>query len=158
MLETRHLRDTGDGHFDARAAGDPSMRESRVRSQEVPPKCVQLVGSIDASAGVLYLAPLGAVHVMRPDMSHLDATLKAGISEAAAGAAARSATAGQPMKLQTQFRRRDPATEKAAEAYRRTTWIFHSAQDEADPWVELSVHGPSSEEARAVRDACSSYL
>jgi hypothetical protein len=33
------------------------MRESRLRSSEVPPKCVQLVGVVDAARGALHLAP-----------------------------------------------------------------------------------------------------
>ena len=36
----------------SRAAGDPRMRESRLRSSEVPPKGVQLVGVVDADAGL----------------------------------------------------------------------------------------------------------
>ena len=147
-MEVVSDRDLASSHFDSRALGDARMRESRLKSSEVPPKGVQLIGIVDGASGVLHVAPLTSLQVMRPDITYLDTALKTppeGLQLPP------RANASQPVKLQTQFRRRDPSTFKAAEAYRRATWAYHVAQDEADAWVDLDVHGPSSASARAVR-------
>lgn len=154
-LETVYARDTSAAHFDSRAANDARMRESRLRSSEVPPKGVQLVGVVDAATRVLHVAPLTSLQVMRPDMTHLDAALK---SPPEGLAVPPRPNASQPVKLQTQFRRRDPSTAKIAEAYRRATWAYHIAQEDADPWVDLGIFGPTSDAASAVRSALTAPL
>jgi len=115
---------------------------------EVPPKGIQLVGMVDGPAGVLHVTPLTTLQLMRPDMTHLDqAAASKGLEQSP------RPNAGQPMKLQTQFRRRDPHNQKAADDYRRTTWAYHVSEEEKDSWVDMRVYSHESAEAVAVLGA-----
>lgn len=130
VIETERSIDTRGEHFDERARADPRMSRVRMRSAEVPYKSVHMVGVV--SDGQLHLTPLQAAHLMRPDLRHLD---PAEVRPAKADSV-------QPVKVQAQFRRRD-ATERA-DAYRRSSYAYHVAQEEADAMVAVKPHSSAS--------------
>lgn len=138
-METVLARDVDRGHFDPRAAGDPKMGETRLRSTEVPPKGVQMVGVVDDDA--LFLAPVSSVFVMRPDVSHLDASLKP---------PPEAVPKGRLQKVQLQFSApRD--TSRLRE--RKSTYAFLAHEEEKESWVDMAVFGPGSIESVAVKSS-----
>lgn len=126
--------------YDPGSLNDADSRAAkiRMRSSEVTAKQLHMVGIVKSSR--LYLTPLSSLQQLRPDMSHLDAP-EAPKPVKDAGP--------NPVKLQTTFKR--APTSDRAEQMRKASYAYHSAQEEADPFISLLAHDEKSDMSKAVR-------
>lgn len=147
VLVTETQLDVHSPNFDSRAANDPRMRVMYSKSSETTPKSLQFVGMIMDNK--LHLSPLTSTQVllvsvtchtdhiftyflpftqvMRPEINYLDT------AETETPKASKKDGVQQATKLGMQFKRQDKSDK--AEAFRKSTWAYHSAMEEADTWV-----------------------
>ena len=120
------------------AEGATRQQGRRLVSTTVEPATNYAIGVL--RGGALYLAPIETMAQIRPSFAHVDDADPAEESETKAGV--------KKEKVSVSMKRRQSIREAAA---RLNSFAHKRREQEAEPWQELRVHPPLSQEAQRER-------
>lgn len=130
--------------------GPLNLTERTFASQNIPIKTHMALGLFDGTGNKIDLVPLNSIIQMRPTFRHVDALFDEGSAAGDGGAEEGDGEVnGDKEKTSKPVMFQKSENERTILA-RKSSYAYKKASEEAEEWIDLDVHGPGSEERKAV--------